>query len=173
MSRLLALAVVLVATGCAQPVDEAPAQDSAQVQQQIEQRNAELTAAFNSKDNEAMLALYTEDAISLPPNQSMVEGKEAIRQSMQQMEGSGVQASNLQLTTHDVEVSGDTAVEVGNYTIDITLPDGSSMTDRGKYLTVWKNEGGTWMVHRDIYNTDMPMPGMPGGEQQEQAPASE
>lgn len=28
------------------------------------------------------------------------------------------------------------------------------MTDVGKYVVVWKDEGGVWKLHVDIWNTD-------------------
>ena len=36
------------------------------------------------------------------------------------------------------------------------LPDGQSVTDIGKYLVVWKREGGAWRLHIDIWNTNAP-----------------
>ena len=37
----------------------------------------------------------------------------------------------------------------------IKAKDGS-VADRGKYVVVWKKVGGNWMLHRDIWNTNMP-----------------
>jgi ketosteroid isomerase-like protein len=28
--------------------------------------------------------------------------------------------------------------------------------DRGKYIVVWKRDGGQWRLHRDSWNTSMP-----------------
>jgi ketosteroid isomerase-like protein len=30
--------------------------------------------------------------------------------------------------------------------------------DRGKYIVVWKDEGGKWKLHRDIWNSSLPAP---------------
>jgi ketosteroid isomerase-like protein len=54
-----------------------------------------------------------------------------------------------------VTVRGDLAAETGKY--DLTGADGTVL-DSGKYVVVWKREGGHWKLHRDIWNTSMPAP---------------
>lgn len=173
--KLMILLSVLFLIGCAPQGEEGMEGqqtqeiDADQARQQIEERNREMVAAFNSKDYAAMTEFYTEDGISMPSYKPMMRGKEAIRQAGEEQAAAegGPEFSNLQFTTQDVEVAGDLAVEVGTYSIDITTPDGQAMTDQGKYLTVWKNVDGAWMMHREIWNTDNPPPGMPesGGQQ--------
>ena len=33
--------------------------------------------------------------------------------------------------------------------------------DSGKYLVVWKNDGGSWKLHRDIWTTSQPAAAAP------------
>ena len=40
--------------------------------------------------------------------------------------------------------------EVGRY----ILGAGGQTADVGKYIVIWKNDGGTWKLHRDIFNSD-------------------
>jgi ketosteroid isomerase-like protein len=43
----------------------------------------------------------------------------------------------------------------------LTTPDpaGKPVTDRGKYVTIWKKQAdGSWKVIADIFNSDLPMP---------------
>ena len=62
----------------------------------------------------------------------------------------------MTLTTLEAEAQGDTAYEVGTY----TLPgEGGKMLDVGKYVVVWKRVGGQWKLHRDIWTTSVPAPG--------------
>ncbi len=42
---------------------------------------------------------------------------------------------------------GDAAIEVSEYT---DWGQGDQAVDRGKYVTMWKNEDGRWKIHRDI-----------------------
>ena len=56
----------------------------------------------------------------------------------------------------EVEGMGGTAYEVGKYTL---YAEGDQMLDTGKYVVIWKKqEDGQWKLHRDIWNTSMPMP---------------
>jgi ketosteroid isomerase-like protein len=59
--------------------------------------------------------------------------------------------------------SGDTAYEIGKYTLKIQPAGQEAMTDSGKYLVVWKRQAeGTWKLHVDIWNSSMPMSGQAG-----------
>jgi ketosteroid isomerase-like protein len=44
------------------------------------------------------------------------------------------------------------ACEVGRFTLTILSKGGRSVTDSGKYVVIWKIEGGTWKLHVDIWN---------------------
>ena len=59
----------------------------------------------------------------------------------------------LELETLEILGRGDVVSEVGSY--ELHGPDGQEM-DHGKYVVVWKKEGGGWKLHRDIFNTSMP-----------------
>ena len=57
--------------------------------------------------------------------------------------------SNLRVNT------GDTAYEIGKYKLTTEPPGGSTTKDEGKYLVVWKQQGGSWKLHADIWNTNL------------------
>jgi len=39
------------------------------------------------------------------------------------------------------------------------MPDGTPMTDHGKYATIWRKQtDGSWKVVVDIFNSDVEMP---------------
>jgi ketosteroid isomerase-like protein len=61
----------------------------------------------------------------------------------------------VKLTVVEVEPHGDTAHEVGTY---VLTGEGGKTIDSGKYVVVWKRQGGQWKLHRDIWNTNMPAP---------------
>ena len=61
------------------------------------------------------------------------------------------------LHTADLEEHGDTAIEVGSYTLDIQPEGGNLITDIGKYVVVFKRQAdGSWKLATDIFNSDMP-----------------
>jgi uncharacterized protein (TIGR02246 family) len=107
-------------------------------------------------------AAYTDDAILMPPNHSPLEGKQAIEKYLAEI-GSQLQASNFQLSILEVDVQGDTTIVRGTYSSNFTVPGTEApMEDRGKTLNVWKRQAdGSWKLHRDIWNSNMPIPGLP------------
>ena len=46
------------------------------------------------------------------------------------------------------------AVEIGAYVLEFDR-DGRRLTDRGKYLVVWKRGADGWRAAADILNTDL------------------
>jgi ketosteroid isomerase-like protein len=117
----------------------------------IEASNKQFVAAFGKGDAAALAAMYSATAIAYPPNSEPVSGRAAIQKIWQGAMGMGVKA--VTLTTSEVETHGDTAYEVGGYTM---LGEGGKHLDHGKYVVIWKREQGAWKLHRDIWNTSMP-----------------
>lgn len=107
-------------------------------------------ATYARGDAASMAELYTEDGMLLPTGSDFVQGKPAIQQFWQGVMDMGIDEAELEIV--ELEDHGDTAVEIGRYTLS---GDGQVM-DRGKYLVVWKQEDGEWKLHRDIWNTSVP-----------------
>ena len=156
---LLLMAFGVVACAPAAETEE----DPAAVRAAIKETNARFAEALNQGDAAAIAALYTEDAIVLPPGQGMVRGRQAIQESMAvDIETNAL--SDLVLTTSDVQVAGNLAVEVGTYSIQA-----GAMQDEGKYVVVWKKqEDGSWKLYRDIWNSNL----MPAVEEEPEAEES-
>jgi len=116
----------------------------------------------NRGDAAAGAAAYTDDAILMPPNHSPLEGKQAIEQYLAEI-APQFQASNFQLSILEVDVQGDMTIVRGTYSANITIPGvDAPMEDRGKTLQVWKKQAdGSWKIHRDIWNSNMPIPQLP------------
>lgn len=159
-SRFLLLLPAVALFGCtpAQPpaASVAPAQDAASVRAYIEQADVRFEEALGRGDAAALAAMYTPDAVVLAPNAPPLQGQQAIQglwtAAIQQM---GFKKLDLDVT--DVEVSGDQAVELGNYALTIQPQGQAEVVDRGKYMVVWKKQpDGTWKLHRDMFNTSMP-----------------
>ena len=116
----------------------------------IEAAGHKFEAAAAKGDGAAIGALYTADAMLLPPNSDLVKGSQAITDFWKAAVGAGVVAK---FAIVEVSAHGDVAHEVGTY--DMKSPDGQAL-DRGKYIVVWKRDGGQWKLHRDIWNSSMP-----------------
>jgi uncharacterized protein (TIGR02246 family) len=110
-------------------------------------------------DVKAIAALYTDDALEMPPNQPMVKGKVAIQQYYEKEMGSGTKINSFTLTHLDSHAVGDLGYNVGTYQQSVT-PSGASspVTDTGKYTVILKRSAGGWKVAYAIYNSDRPAP---------------
>ena len=120
------------------------------VRSEIEAANKIFEATVSRSDGPGLAALYTDNAQLLPAQSDFVTGTEAIGQFWQAAFDSGMKG--VSLVTLEVENQGDTAYEVGK--LEIQGADGKVL-DRAKYVVIWKKEGGSWKLHRDIWTTSV------------------
>jgi ketosteroid isomerase-like protein len=119
--------------------------------------DAEWSKAAGARDVDKTASYYTDDALILPPNMPTINGKQGARAMWQGMFsvpgfGGGWKASKV-----EVARSGDWAYVTGTYELSETDAKGKPMTDKGKYLEVWKKQGdGTWKCVIDMFNSDLP-----------------
>jgi uncharacterized protein (TIGR02246 family) len=115
--------------------------------------------ALLAEDAATVGTFYAEDAIALPPGAPRAEGRAAIQALFASWFEQIPAPEGFTLTTNDVQLagSGDIAYEVGTYTSRGTSPEGEAYDEAGKYLVVWKNLDGEWMIVRDAWNIDAPM----------------
>ena len=93
------------------------------------------------------------------PNALIATSKEAIRAVWSQLLGSPGFAVNWKTSKVEVSTSGDLAYQLATYEITVNDPNGKPLTDRGKYVAVWKKEANRqWKVVLDIWNSNPPRP---------------
>jgi uncharacterized protein (TIGR02246 family) len=122
------------------------------LQSEISAATAQWVKLYNAGDVAGVAGLYADDAKVMPPNSDFVTGKQGITAVFQGMLDSG--AKTVTLTPVEVMGSGNTAVEVGTY--EVMDKDGKSV-DKGKYMVHWKKVGSAWKLHRDIWNSSLPV----------------
>ncbi len=113
--------------------------------------NQHFMHAFGRGDTASLANLYTGGGQLFPPNTEILVGRNAIRAFWEGAIASGLKEATLD--TVEVDSAGETAVEVGRYTL---RGKGGQVADVGKYVVVWKMEGGGWKLHRDIWNSSRP-----------------
>jgi len=125
-----------------------------EVRKAVEKANLKFGEVLRQGDAVAVAALYTEDAILLPPNSEMIRGRRGIGKFW----GAAIQmgVKDAVLTTVELSGSGDTVHEVGNYTLKISQKGQKPVEDKGKYIVIWKHTASGWKLHRDIWNSNMP-----------------
>ena len=146
-SALILMMALLLFLNC-QP----PQEDIAKIQETIVAANAKFMEAFNNGDAAGVAASYTEDGQLLPGNSDFVTGTQAIQNFWQGVMDMGIKSGKLE--TIEVGGIGKIAYEVGKYTL---FAEGDQMLDQGKYIVIWKQVEGEWKLHRDIWNTSMPV----------------
>ncbi len=112
--------------------------------------------AFNSHDAEGLAALYTQDAVFLPPNAPAVFGRDAIRATHQEFFATG--DLKIDIEALETVIDGQLAYVAGRYRL---WTDDATLVDRGKYIEIWRAIDGQWLIHRDIYNSSLPLPVTP------------
>ena len=125
-----------------------------EVRKAVEKANLKFGEVLRQGDAVAVAALYTEDAILLPPNSEMIRG----RRGIEKFWGAAIQmgVKDAVLTTVELSGSGDTIHEIGNYILKISQKGQKPVEDKGKYIVIWKHTAPGWKLHRDIWNSNMP-----------------
>jgi uncharacterized protein (TIGR02246 family) len=117
----------------------------------IQQRFA---AAFLRRDFEALAALYTEDAVLMPPNAPAVQGRAAVKAWM----AAFPTITGLTISIDRIEGRADLAYVRGAYTMTLR-PEGAEapVTVRGKYMEIRRRQSsGEWLLEADMFNSDHP-----------------
>jgi uncharacterized protein (TIGR02246 family) len=146
--------VGLLASGCARKID-------------VEQQRASLMEADNAwsqttTDAEKLVSFFAADGALLAQGVPAAVGHDAIHQFITGMMATPGFALTWKASKADVSVSGDLGYTAGAYEMTVNDPTGAPMTEKGKFVTVWKKQpDGQWKVAQDIFNADTPPPPPP------------
>ncbi len=166
-SLLLLSVTALLLTACqagekpandAAGVNSAAAVDTGADEQAIRGHVARWLQLVKAKDAAGIAQLYTEDGAVMPPNAPIAKGRGAIQQTWASM--MGTPGFDLTFVPEQIIVSssGDMALDRGTYSLTVA-PDGTTQTDTGKYVVVWRKIGREWKAAADILNSDLPASG--------------
>ena len=112
---------------------------------------------FAAKDIDKAVSFVDPDGSMFPPNSAIATGHDQIRALI----GGIFSLPELKFAWHatsvDVARSGELAFTSGVYEMSFKGPDGKTVNDKGKYVTVWHTgKDGQWLAIRDIFNSDLP-----------------
>jgi ketosteroid isomerase-like protein len=113
--------------------------------------------AYNAGEPDRIIALYSEDAIVMPPDAPSVTGDAALRSfladEMAEAKKGGI---TIVLTGDDeADTSGDLGWHRGTFKV---VGEGGASLGTGKYLEIWERQQGKWRITRDIWNNDAAPP---------------
>jgi ketosteroid isomerase-like protein len=95
--------------------------------------------------------MFADDAKVLPPDADPVIGRAAIDALTAEYIEYGI--SEFREETTDFYGNEDLLVDQGNY---VLVYGKEKVREVGKYVTVWKREGGDWKIQTNIWNTNAP-----------------
>jgi ketosteroid isomerase-like protein len=112
---------------------------------------------YAAKDLDKSVGFFDSEGSMLPSNAPIATGKDALTKSI----GSAFATPDYTLSWHANKVgvarSGELGYTSGTYDFSMKDASGKIISDKGKYLTVWKKGAdGTWKVLLDTYNSDLP-----------------
>jgi uncharacterized protein (TIGR02246 family) len=119
--------------------------DTVDLVREAEEHGLRYVAAFNAGDIATLDTLYTEDAISVWEPGTPLSGqarKDALREFI-------VQKPKMTAKLRESHVTGDTALLVVDWTIDVATADGGSQRFSGVGLDVLRRRGGRWLFAVD------------------------
>ena len=146
-------ALLIGVTACKSDVsaDNRPAAETA-----VKEADAQWSKVAGTRDVDATVAYYTDDASLLSPNAPIATSKQAIRAVWADLLSPDINVT-WEVTKAEAAQSGDLAYVVGVYQITPNNEKGKPMADRGKLVEVWKKQAdGKWKVVADIFNSDLP-----------------
>ena len=153
--KILVTAVLAVTLGA----EICLAQSESSVERAIRSADVAWSKAAEAKDLERVLAVFADGASELAPNTPISTGKEAIRKAWASYFATPGFAISWQPTKVEAAAGGDLGYSMGTYTLTVHDASARPVTDRGKYVTVWKKQAdGSWKVVADIFNSDLPVP---------------
>lgn len=158
MTRPTLFALLLLPTlAAAQSTSRADPARAALLQADMEW--ARVAAA--GKDVEKILSYWSDDAIVYPPGVAAVSGKAAIRNYVSTSLKTPFFSISWKPAQAVVASSGDLGYTMGSNEITFADPKGKVTRSQGRYLTVWRrNGGGPWKCVIDFWN-ESPFPPPP------------
>jgi len=116
---------------------------------EIQKLNAQWVDLFNKGDFAGVAALYTTDAVVLPPDAGIVRGRAAIGAMWKDI---GTKVTEPRLTVVEVKrLSPRTAREIGTFALKTKSANPQQLS--GKYVVIWEKVAGGWKLSTDIWNS--------------------
>ncbi len=154
---VLAVFSVAMAIPCSAGEPEAMTEEDVAAIKQVREMEAE---SINSGDPENSLGAYADDVVFMPPNEPATTGRDAARTWLAtQYKQFDI---DLQYTSGDIKVSGDSAFEhyAGNATFT-PKAGGDAIVEQIKGIHIYHRQAdGTWKITHDIWSSDAPPPDM-------------
>ncbi len=147
----IALVSISLIMGCSSGTSEADLQS-------IRDFVAQLDAAINAGDLDALMALYSDSVIQMPPNEPLIQGKDALR--ARTGDWFAIYNAESWSTVEYARVMGDRAFVRLSYVESATPKvegEGAAFSVKGKWVVMLASKpDGSWQITNEIWNEDAP-----------------
>jgi uncharacterized protein (TIGR02246 family) len=162
--RVLAVVIPALLLACTQSQQSSPAGTTAEADRAAIDRGHEaFLAGMRANDCNALLPLLAEDVVFAPPNMPTATGHGGVRTWCEPI-FKEVKTTAVTVSDRDVIVTGDWAIEHGNYDWTVApLAGGTEQREQGRFVAIYRRQpDGSWKLARDIWNSSLPLPSRPG-----------
>lgn len=122
--------------------------------QAIEAVRRSFVAAMKRGDVPDLVACYGEEAIVVPQNSDVCQGRTSVERLFNSWLSSTT-VREFEVQTKDLRVVGDSAYEVGTYRMVCEEAGSGPVSDQGKFLIVYeRDDDGKWLITRDMSSSD-------------------
>lgn len=144
----------LIGCNTKKPESVLPAIDKEQIKKEIQAKEDEFAAVFNSGELQN-IGYYAEDAISFSQNKPALVGKEAITEYYSANIDS-LSKNKISFTTNEIFVQndGNMVVEIGYYKL---VDPADVVVNSGNYISIFEKRDGKYVCIRDMSTSDMPL----------------
>jgi len=125
--------------------------DLSKMEKYIKEETNKFTQAHITGDTAFLNNVFARDARAYPPNSEMVTGRTAIAAVNLEWVNYGIK----EFTEESTHFYGNEEylIDEGNYYYRFGEDD---ITDKGKYINIWKKENGQWKIYSNIWNSSLP-----------------
>lgn len=144
MKNLFLLMLCIAMISCNHQVDKNQADHDSTSAVKVDSLNAAFLAGWNNRDSAAIMKTIAENAIVM--NDARIHrGKDSIAKNW--ISGGVKVLSNIITVSMIQKGSGILAHDAGTYSLDLTIPGGPVLKEKGNYSMVWeKQENGDWLL---------------------------
>jgi ketosteroid isomerase-like protein len=152
---LALLAIALATTACQPPAQEAGPLSEEDVAA-VRAADDLWVQAFRDNDDATLVALYSDEAVIMPPNEPAVEGRAAI-----QAYHEADLVTVMEYSESIVEIDGRDGLAYirGTSSMVGRAKDGEPVIESDKFLVIFRKQAdGSWLITHEIWNSDLPLP---------------
>jgi len=119
------------------------------VEFQLRNLTQDFATSFNTGNYDQAAGLFASDGVLMAPYHEGAYGQKPVERLLRQLGEAGY--SDLRLETTRVDHSGDMAMELGSFSVVIRKAEGTMISERGKYVRVWRRLG-AWLLVADCWS---------------------